>query len=658
MSRDAVKFGRMSKKQRDRLHAEVQQQLEQRQRERAAQGGAAFALGLPGCCGHPLPPTGTPGCPGPCEGRAACSPGTEAEGERREGAARDRDRDGDGDGDGDRDRDGPDLCPRPDVGSGLESPTCSGMEIELLAQDVLRSHRETSQPRAEELQQRRWETFSREEICAYQRKPMQEMWERCAGRLTEAIQHVVEFAKRLRGFMELCQNDQIVLLKAGAMEVVLVRMCRAFNPENRTVLFEGKYAGTELFRSLGCHELVGSIFDFAQSLCALRLSESEVAFLCAIVLVNASEGPPPPKPPPAFAQIPALLSQSGCWVVGVGSPAPVRSLWGPHPGSLSPPPSLSLSPSRCPHRCAHPTPSWSQRCPHPKPVPGPNLSLSPSSSISSPIPLPTTSRPHTHPTPTPSLTPSPSSSCPCPHPSPHPKPVPVPILVTSPVPVPDLFVPIPSLSPSRPRPPRPPARPHVPVPCPQTARGCRSRRRWRGCGGAWRWPSACCCAKRTARGCWPGCVGRGGPGGHRGGGWWDMGCRGGLKGCHGGAMGCWGGAEGCHGGVLWDRGCHGGVMGGHGGVRGVPWDMGGAVGGAPAIGVTTGGCPPGCVPPPGDTRAPPPAAPRGPPARAVLAARGAAPGLPPPAPGGAARRLPPALPGALRRRQRRPRPPL
>lgn len=42
------------------------------------------------------------------------------------------------------------------------------------------------------------------------------MWERCARRLTEAIQYVVEFAKRLSGFMELCQNDQIVLLKAGA----------------------------------------------------------------------------------------------------------------------------------------------------------------------------------------------------------------------------------------------------------------------------------------------------------------------------------------------------------------------------------------------------------------------------------------------------------
>uniref|UniRef100_A0A8B9SHI2 RAR related orphan receptor C n=1 Tax=Anas platyrhynchos TaxID=8839 RepID=A0A8B9SHI2_ANAPL len=301
MSRDAVKFGRMSKKQRDRLHAEVQQQLEQRQRERAAQGGASpgwdwhpWVLGGGGswhrhpwvpqvggtCPRHPwvLGGGGTRplGCHHPWGPHHPWVPQTAGSRHPRvlgAGAAAP-------------------VCPRVSPWGGCPwpcpPPATTPVPAELLAQDVLRSHRETSQPRAEELQQRRWETFSREEICAYQRKPMQEMWERCAGRLTEAIQHVVEFAKRLRGFMELCQNDQIVLLKAGAMEVVLVRMCRAFNPENRTVLFEGKYAGTELFRSLGCHELVGSIFDFAQSLCALRLSESEVAFLCAIVLVNAN----------------------------------------------------------------------------------------------------------------------------------------------------------------------------------------------------------------------------------------------------------------------------------------------------------------------------------------------------------------------------------
>ncbi|XP_014818099.1 PREDICTED: nuclear receptor ROR-gamma-like, partial [Calidris pugnax] len=189
--------------------------------------------------------------------------------------------------DGEGDEDGPQFYPHPTGSSLLETPMASGVEIEHLTQNVLKSYRETCQLRAEDLQLRRWDTFSREEVCAYQKKSTEEMWQRCAGRITEAIQHVVEFAKRLRGFMDLCQNDQIVLLKAGAMEVVLVGMCRAFNSDNRTVFFEGKYAGAELFRSLGCQELIGSIFDFAQSLCALHFSESEVALFSALVLINA-----------------------------------------------------------------------------------------------------------------------------------------------------------------------------------------------------------------------------------------------------------------------------------------------------------------------------------------------------------------------------------
>ncbi|NXV88000.1 RORG protein, partial [Calonectris borealis] len=324
MSRDAVKFGRMSKKQRDRLHAEVQQQLEQRQQERATEGAPTISLGLMGCRGHPLTPAGTLGCPGThhggMEGRAAgsvpheCSmvvrPSSTTHGCSMVVGAGSV----------------PHECSmvvRPSstthgcsmvVGAGSGTHGCwmeagpsplgtwSGtawpvptpepppprVPAEHLTQNVLKSYRETCQLRAEDLQLRRWDTFSRDEVCAYQKKSMEEMWQRCAGRITEAIQHVVEFAKRLRGFMDLCQNDQIVLLKAGAMEVVLVRMCRAFNSDNRTVFFEGKYASAELFRSLGCHELIGSIFDFAQSLCALHFSESEVALFSALVLVNAN----------------------------------------------------------------------------------------------------------------------------------------------------------------------------------------------------------------------------------------------------------------------------------------------------------------------------------------------------------------------------------
>ncbi|NWU73345.1 RORG protein, partial [Pterocles burchelli] len=322
MSRDAVKFGRMSKKQRDRLQAEVQQQLEQRQR--VAQGTPVVPPVPAGCRGHPLTLGGTPGCPGGhhggTEGRVgpgcvthvvvgpgcvtcgcsvtigpgcvtcgcsvAVGPGCVTRGcsvAVGPGCVTHGCSVAVGPGCVTRgcQMSLPTLSPSP-------SPGVPGVPTEHLTQNVLKSHRETCHPRAEDLQLRRGDTFTREETCAYQRKPMAEMWQRCAGRVTEAIQHVVEFAKRLRGFMELCQNDQIVLLKAGAMEVVLVRMSRAFDAATRTVLFEGKYAGAELFRSLGCHELVGSIFDFAQSLCALHLSESEVAFFSAIVLVNAN----------------------------------------------------------------------------------------------------------------------------------------------------------------------------------------------------------------------------------------------------------------------------------------------------------------------------------------------------------------------------------
>lgn len=46
-------------------------------------------------------------------------------------------------------------------------------------------------------------------------QPAEWMWQQCAHHITNAIQYVVEFAKRISGFMDLCQNDQIILLKAG-----------------------------------------------------------------------------------------------------------------------------------------------------------------------------------------------------------------------------------------------------------------------------------------------------------------------------------------------------------------------------------------------------------------------------------------------------------
>ena len=38
---------------------------------------------------------------------------------------------------------------------------------------------------------------------------------------------------------------------SGCLEVLLIRMIRAFNPLNNTVLFEGKFGGVQMFKSLG-----------------------------------------------------------------------------------------------------------------------------------------------------------------------------------------------------------------------------------------------------------------------------------------------------------------------------------------------------------------------------------------------------------------------
>ncbi|XP_041098911.1 nuclear receptor ROR-gamma-like, partial [Polyodon spathula] len=311
MSRDAVKFGRMSKRQRESLFAEVERVKQQQQtlrQEHHSPGEADALVTFPskdprnGQCrlGKPEDPAYPFGKPSQTE------PEPNPSEEEEEGKGKGRGADA-----GSRFHSLESRQPSPDqsyletrrfqpageinsmadffsfFSSNIDAPSSTAHEIDSLTANIVKSHRETCQHRVEDLVALRWRLFSREEVLAYQRKSVEEMWQRCACWLTDSIQYVVEFAKRIQGFLELSQNDQIVLLKGGSLEVVLVRMCRSFNPENGTLFFEGKYAGTEVFRSLGCNDLIASIFEFSQSLCALHLSEQEVALFTAVVLLNS-----------------------------------------------------------------------------------------------------------------------------------------------------------------------------------------------------------------------------------------------------------------------------------------------------------------------------------------------------------------------------------
>lgn len=68
-------------------------------------------------------------------------------------------------------------------------------------------------------------------------KTPQEIWEDFSLSFTPAVREVVEFARHIPGFSSLSQNDQITLLKAGTFEVLMVRFASLFNVAEKTVTF-------------------------------------------------------------------------------------------------------------------------------------------------------------------------------------------------------------------------------------------------------------------------------------------------------------------------------------------------------------------------------------------------------------------------------------
>ncbi|XP_027020769.2 nuclear receptor subfamily 1 group D member 2b [Tachysurus fulvidraco] len=114
------------------------------------------------------------------------------------------------------------------------------------------------------------------------------IWEEFSMSFTPAVREVVEFAKRIPGFRELSQQDQISLLKAGTFEVLVVRFASLFDVKERTVTFlSGKKYSVEMLCSMGAGDLLNSMLDFSEKLRALDLSEEEMSLFTAVVLVSA-----------------------------------------------------------------------------------------------------------------------------------------------------------------------------------------------------------------------------------------------------------------------------------------------------------------------------------------------------------------------------------
>lgn len=106
-------------------------------------------------------------------------------------------------------------------------------------------------------------------------------------RFSPAIRGVVEFAKRIPGFSLLAQDDQVTLLKAGVFEVLLVRLACMFDAQTSTMIcLNGQLLKRDaIHNSSNARFLMDSMFDFAERVNSLGLTDAEIGLFCSVVVI-------------------------------------------------------------------------------------------------------------------------------------------------------------------------------------------------------------------------------------------------------------------------------------------------------------------------------------------------------------------------------------
>lgn len=100
-------------------------------------------------------------------------------------------------------------------------------------------------------------------------------------------QLVVEFAKCLPGFSDLDREDQIVLLKGSASEVMMLRSARRYDLESDTIIFaNGVPFGRENIAMGGLKDYADGMFAFCASMARLGVDNAEYALITAICIFS------------------------------------------------------------------------------------------------------------------------------------------------------------------------------------------------------------------------------------------------------------------------------------------------------------------------------------------------------------------------------------
>ncbi|KAK3096225.1 hypothetical protein FSP39_024661 [Pinctada imbricata] len=153
---------------------------------------------------------------------------------------------------------------------------------------IVEAHQRTCLYTAEQIDLIKSNPPSQDILDAFQSMPHQKLWSEVAEKITIAVQQIIEFAKMVPGFMDLSQDDQIMLLKAGSFELALVRACRVYDVSMNSVVFGNTILPLNVFDGFNDEErhLRDSIFDLVRVILSFKLTDSELALFSAVILIR------------------------------------------------------------------------------------------------------------------------------------------------------------------------------------------------------------------------------------------------------------------------------------------------------------------------------------------------------------------------------------
>ncbi|CAL1534530.1 unnamed protein product [Lymnaea stagnalis] len=113
------------------------------------------------------------------------------------------------------------------------------------------------------------------------------LWEKITELSSAGIVMIVDFAKKIPGFLSLSTSDQITLLKAACLEIMILRISIRYELDTDTMQFSNGLSLTrEQLQRGGFGPLTSTIFSFAASLKRMNCDETEYAMLSSICLIS------------------------------------------------------------------------------------------------------------------------------------------------------------------------------------------------------------------------------------------------------------------------------------------------------------------------------------------------------------------------------------